>query len=108
MAATNLQLLQMSLVIAWVKAQAPRDGANVCSSPPLDRISYPPQFPVNVVPLMDSYDYVTLLMVPPPGMGTWKGVDADGDGHYVSVRLIGAHSAFHYSQLYIAVESSWR
>ena len=79
-------LVQLSVSIVLTTAQAPGDGANLCLSAQFAKDPYPPQFATNVVPLMDSYDYQTLLTSPPPGMGTWRGVNVDGDSHYVSSR----------------------
>ncbi|KAL5491927.1 hypothetical protein EMCRGX_G017303 [Ephydatia muelleri] len=82
MAVITHVLVQLSVIVVWTRAQAPGDGANLCLSAQLAKAPYPPQFPKNVVPLMDSYDYLSLLTLPPPGMDTWKVVDVDGDNHY--------------------------
>ena len=87
MAVITHVLVQLSVIVVWTRAQAPGDGANLCLSAQLAKAPYPSQFPKNVVPLMDSYDYLSLLTLPPPGMDTWKVVDVDGDNHYVSSRV---------------------
>ena len=71
--------IQIALLFAWVKAQAPGDGAPTCQMAPF--IKTP--FTSNIVPLMDSYDYVQLLSS--PSLGTWNSLDVDGDGNTVSV-----------------------
>ena len=83
MVTTNL-LVQLSLLIA-AQAQAPGDGATFCLAE--GKTAYPSGFNKNVIPLMDSYDYLSLITPSLPGTDTWMGVDADGDGHYVSVSL---------------------
>lgn len=121
MAVITHVLVQLSVIVVWTRAQAPGDGANLCLSAQLAKAPYPPQFPKNVVPLMDSYDYLSLLTLPPPGMDTWKAVDVDGDNHYVSSRVsvhacacacarILAHCFFflHSVVCLYAVGSSWQ
>ena len=66
-------------VLKLLSAQAPGDGAATCQMEPF--IKTP--FTSNIVPLMNSYDYVQLLSSPTPG--TWNSLDVDGDGHTVSV-----------------------
>ena len=68
--------IQIAILFAWVKAQAPGDGTAICQMAPF--IKTP--FSSNIVPLMDSYDYVQLLP-----QGTWSSLDVDGDGYTVSV-----------------------
>ena len=71
--------IQIALLFAWVKAQAPGDGVATCQMGPF--IKTP--FTSNIVPLMDSYDYEQLLSSPTPG--TWNSLDVDRDGNTVSV-----------------------
>nr|BAA81719.3 protein tyrosine kinase [Ephydatia fluviatilis] len=59
------------VLFATLQAQAPEDGSDTCRNPPFTK----PPFPSNIVPLLDSYDYLGLLGT----MGTWKTQDVDGD-----------------------------
>ena len=66
--------IQIAL-FATLHAQAPGDGTSICQNSP---------FPSNIVPLMDSYDYVDLIAMG----GRWSTLDVDGDTRTVSVLTV--------------------
>ena len=65
------------VLFATLQAQAPEDGSDTCRNPPFTKSP----FPSNIVPLLDSYDYLGLL----GAMRTWNTLDVDGDSRTVSV-----------------------
>ena len=71
--------IQIALLFACVKAQAPGDGA---ATSQIDGAVYDAIYEQYRTANGLFYDYVELLSSPP---GTWNSLDVDGDGHTVSV-----------------------
>ena len=65
-----------------VNAQAPGDGSTICQSATFAKTP----FANNIVPLMDSFDYLKLLGSA-AAAPTWSSLDVDGDTRTVSVPL---------------------
>ena len=65
-----------------VNAQAPGDGSTICQSSTFAK----PPFANNIVPLMDSFDYLKLLGSA-AAAPTWSSLDVDGDTRTVCVPL---------------------
>ena len=61
--------------------QSPGDGSSICQNEPFIK----PPYPSNIVPLMDSYDYVDLRA---SEGGPWNTMDVDGDTQTVSVPTV--------------------
>ena len=72
--------IQITL-FATLHAQAPGDGSSICQN---SQAFIQSPFPSNIVPLMDSYDYVDLIAMG----GRWSTLDVDGDTRTVSVLTV--------------------
>ena len=64
--------------INFSSTQSPGDGSSICQNPPFTKAP----FPSNIVPLMDSYDYVDLTAALG---GPWSTLDIDGDINGVNI-----------------------
>ena len=67
--------------LATLQAQAPGDGSPTCQNAPFTK----PPYPSNIVPLMDSYDYLELTVAMG---GPWNTLDVDGDTRTVSALTV--------------------
>eukprot|EP00731_Ephydatia_muelleri_P014460 Em0008g180a len=64
--------------INFSSTQSPGDGSSECQNPPFTKTP----FPSNIVPLMDSYDYIELTAAMG---GPWNTLNIDGDTNAVNI-----------------------